>query len=588
MMAMGNRLPGLSGGGYHMRGMGDAASRAWASAREEWSKVLPIADAAIREIDGILSDVKDKRDEYNNYSYRVIEECVSLDCGYEGETIAKKMVNLGNSVGELPDPWENTYQELKRKYIGWKAMKDGWHTAQTDPMRPAGTQGWGGWVGSMFQSLQSEASIIESQFRDFDSEFEALERSFRQIKDSREREAKEMADAILEADRIEKDRLASIDERNRQIAADAKIAADIERLRIEAQQAAGLAARKISAEERALALELERERLAREDALQKQLFALKKQEIDRQYEREREAREGRDQLALVLQLMDKGLIAPGQVEVEGIGPLGVPEQQQPYGYGSTYQGGAVPAGYQLIDDSTGQPVNMPGYPAYPGGGGYNPYAPPAPQVPGWGYPGTQSYGPPQQYQQPAPVPAPPPVVQPAPQQAPGPVYSGLPGIEYGPFTPGAELFGGELDGAGLGNSAGNLPAGAYVAPGYRMFPEGNNWKVITPEGKEWTMSNAQVQQPGMELYDPDTKVTYYRVPQEESVGDSIVGFFNKITPTGLTAGEAYLRAKRGESILPQQAPTGGGGGRGMGSLVVGGLVLGGIGIAAFSFLKRKK
>jgi hypothetical protein len=120
-----------------------------------------------------------------------------------------------------------------------------------------------------------------------------------------------------------------------------------------------------------------------------------------------------------------------------------------------------------------------------------------------------------------------------------------------------------------------------------MIPAtGGNWTVNSPDGRSFTMSAAQVQQPSARVGDPKTGAIFYTTPAESTLADSVGNLLSTITPFGLTAGESYLRAKRGESILPPQQPPQGGGISG-GMLAAGALAVLGIGAAVVLNKKSK-
>jgi hypothetical protein len=604
MLALGGRLPGRFSGVTYGRGMGDAQAGAYGKAREEWKVTIAASDRYVSDIQRSIKSLRDKRDAYQNAAINMERDLGPL--GYQIKTIAGQIVGLSIQIGDMIDQIEPEFNRINGMYQSFRSMTGdaGWLAAER--VKPSGAPGQGAWVAGALAPIAAQAASANVVLRDLDANYQALQNQAQVIKESKEKEARELKQIADDQARAQQQlaqqasdqaasQAAAAAAANQAAIAQADAAARVELARIQAAQAAQAAVQSASQGDRALQLEMERQRMAADQALQAQLFALEQARMEREYAREEktfERQEERDQLAMILQLMDKGLIQPGQVELEGIGPLGAAPgaQQQGYGYGAPYQGGAVPPGYHVIDDTTGQPVQQ----AYPGAQPYTgfpqaygaPQGYPAPQgygppPQGYGYPGTPSYGPP-------PVVAPQfaPRQQQAPQQqAPQQPYSGIPGIEYSSsFTPGAELFGM----GGLGASAVSLPPGSTVAPGYGMAQDpSGNWVVTAPDGRTFTMSAAQVGQAGARVGDPKTGTVFYTTPSEASFADSFGNLLSTITPFGLTAGEAYLKAKRGESILPpQQLPQGGGGGISGGMLALGGLAAAGV-VAAVVISNKK-
>jgi len=584
MMALGGRMQNVFPQVPYGRGMGDARSESYGRAREEWRRAVPIADGYVVEIQRSIKALRDRRDAYQNAAI-AMERDLGPVGGYQIQQVAGQIVGLSSQISDMIDQIEPAFNRFNSAYQGWRSMSgdSSWLTAEQAKAAEGPYPGNGGdWVVSKFAAIASLAANTNTVLRDLEANYQALQSQAQQVNEAKQKQARELQqiadDQARAAKQAAEDAQVQADARNaaalaaqQAAAAQADAQARVELARIQAQQAASAGEAERAQADRNIQLQIEQQRLAQEAALQETLFALKQQEAQRAYEREErssERQEERDQLALILQLMDKGLIQPGQVELEGIGPLGAPQAQGAnYQGAANYQGGPVPLGYQLIDEMTGQPVQQ----GYPGGQVYPGY--PAPMQ-SYGYPGTPTYGPP-------------PVVAPAPQQqqqAPQ-QQGGIPGIEFGPLDVGRELFG--MGGMGDGEAV-SLPAGAKVAPGYLMSPTGTgNWTVTAPDGRQFYTSNAQVTQPGsVQLLDPPAGVIFYSKPDEPSMWDSIAKGLNTITPFGVKAADSYLRAERGESLLSPQQPQGGGGISGT-TLAIGGAVL--LGIAgAVVFATRKK
>jgi hypothetical protein len=576
--------------GYMLGQFEPIGGRSGTTYEDDLRKISAI-DAQIRKE---INTLKAARQRMNDFAYTIDQQYGGLS--FRIKNLTSQAVQLSGEVANLITDSEQEYRDLRTRF-------DSAHTslaalAAASPT-PGDTRGW----PPAFQAVLSQIQLRSRELGTLDNELRNIERQVNQIVEEEQRKIREEQDRLSAIEREQQAVQAAQAAQMAQIAAQEQAARDsaaaqaaaqvaaaaaqaeaqaastqvqvqtqaqIELARIQAEQERQAREDARIAEERALRLQIEQQRLAQEQSMQDVMFQLEQQRLERELAREERQYTKQDEasrLETLLKLAAAGFLQKDQVAQAVSQAVGVPYTPAAPG-AIPYQGGPVPPGYQLVDDQTGLPVS-PGaaspYGPYPAGGAFSPYG--GQQFP---YQSAPTFA------APAPAAAPPPVVAPAaPVQA--PVQMGVPGIDFGPFSPGAEMFG-----MGLGASAFSLPPGAVVAPGYAIsIMESGDYQATAPDGRTFTMSSSQVNMPGARVADPQSGQVFYTTPAEQSVVDSISNLFGKvIAPVGLTAGDAYLRAKRGESILPQAAPpAGGGGGMGIGTLALGVAAVGAVVVA---------
>jgi hypothetical protein len=593
MNALGGRLPGgsiMNVPSYGGRGMGSFSS-AQAAYEQDVASVAKI-DGQIR---GVLDRMKSAQAKFRNFAFNIEQQYGQF--GFRIKGLASQAVDLSGDIGNMLADSESEYRAIRSEFDSANTSLQ--NLAAASPT-PGNTNGWPPYFQSALSQIQTRARDLdtyEGELRNIEMQIEQLvEVESKKLRDEQarlaaiDREQQSAAQAAANqaaqiAAQQQSAQMASASQAAAQAAAaaaqaeaqaqssmfSAESAATIELARIQAEQARLAREDARISEERTLRLQLEQQRMTSDQAMQDMMMQLEIQRMDReaaQADKSSERRDDRDRLALILELAGKGLIAKeaaGQAIAQAVGV----NYQAPV---QAYQGGPVPPGFQLVDDQTGQVVQA-------GAGGYQQqgYVPPAPAFNQFPYQAQRQSAPP-----------PPPVAAPAaPAQIINqPAFTGIPGLEYGSFAPGAELFGM----GGMGASAFSLPAGATVAPGYAISQlESGDYQATTPDGRTFSMTDVQVKSPGRNVADPKTGVVFYTTPAEAGVVDSIANFFGKVAvPVGLTAGDAFMRAKRGESLIAPQAPPAQQGGGGMGPLLLGGLVVAGIVVAGVSLAGKKK
>lgn len=586
MRAFGGRL-----NGYGVSGMGLSLSESPAF-NNCWSHLKPQAvgraqdfDKAYNQAEATLRDAKRKIDGIQAALNGALQ---SMPNNYELRRISR---DVQNSLVEIND----LSSRLARAKNGMEAaisQVPSNSCALLDPYPTGATQ------TREAKEVGAEASSLASTINNVnDLVMRAIEEEQRKVREEQDRMAQIAAEqqaaqaaAAAEQARIAAEAQAAADAAAAMASAEAQARAaetqattSVELARIQAEQDRIARQEEQAAADRALRLQLEQQRMASEQAMQDMLMQIELQRIEDERAAaatRREESAADKKFELLLKLAAAGMIGKEQAaqaisETAGI-PYAPPAQS--YG-GAVYQGGAVPAGYQLIDDTTGLPVS-------PGA-----YATPSPYG---SYPG--AYAPPMGQQfayqsmpaapAPAPASAPPPVVAPVTVQAPAaPV---VPGIQFSQsFNPGAELFGM----GGMGAAAYTLPPGATVAPGYAIAKdEKGNYQVTAGDGRTFTMSAAQINQAGARVADPKTGVVFYSTPKEESALDTFGNLLNKvIAPAGLTAADAYLKSQGKQGLMAQQPPAqpASGGGGSLAPLALGALAIGGVVFAGIKLGKKK-
>lgn len=537
-------LQGLYGGG----GMGGSKGRAQAAAGAQKAE-----DDAIAKINETEGQIRREIDNIRSVVSRVNDQIMSAEMqndpysgGYEAMGATNALKAVAQRAAALVDQAEGVLATVTNEAATARSSGGWWALPFVGRYQAALSQ-----VQSISRSSgQVENDLRMAMMRVEQARQKALaakrqEEARIAAEEQRARDlaaAQQRAEAQAAADRqAVLDRQAALEQQQR---ADAQARMDAERARADAIAQAERDARMQEAQLKAQLISSQGERSS---AMQQNMLQLELKRMEQEEARlaAQDARAAeREQAELQMRMMS--MLPPQLMAQMLMAQAGVPAG-----------GGGAPPGYQVIDDGMG-----------PGSG--------APRGPAMGptMPGNQTY----LFSQ-----APPPVQQ---QQGGG-------GLEFGTFSPGGEMFGmGAMGPAMRVNPA--LPEGARIEDGYRIEgPTNTGFKITSPDGRVFGMSNEQAFRPGVRVADPSTGAVIYSGPPEAGTSAAEVGgVFNMVIDlVGSAAGkaaDAYGRVTGKVPAAPQaQQPAPKGSGSSLASYALGGaLVVGGV-IATAKLLSKK-